>query len=170
MGVKRLMLKHWQQSLVLGMSLLFSSSAFAKVSVGDKPLKKMAVTNGEGKPLKRVAKKNIVVLAFGASWCAPCKKELPAYEKLAKKHKGKVSFVAINVDEDIEKGKSFMEEAGLKAMLGVYDAKQKTMDLFEPPKMPTTYILKNAKVVYVHGGFAKGDEAVLDAELKKLIK
>ena len=111
-----------------------------------------------------------MVLTFGASWCAPCKKELAAYEKLAKKNKKKVSFVAINVDQDVGKGKAFMDAAGLKAMLGVFDDKQATMEYFELPQMPSTYVLKNGKVVYVHGGYADGDDKKLDAELAKLIK
>lgn len=150
------------------------SVADAKVRKGDRAAKFVAVKDARGKrfSLKKY-KKYVVVLTFGASWCTPCKKELPAYEKLARRYKGKkVVFLAVNIDQNKAKGKKFMKKAGLKAVRALYDPKGSTIKSYDPPKMPSTFIITRGVVKHVHGGYSKGDEKQvakwIDKELKKL--
>ncbi|MDL2059492.1 thioredoxin family protein [Mesosutterella sp. AGMB02718] len=41
----------------------------------------------------------ISIVDFEASWCTPCKMMKPAWEKVEKDYKGKISFVHIDIDE-----------------------------------------------------------------------
>lgn len=61
----------------------------------------------KGDPLKGLAKGNIYVLEFWATWCGPCKAAIPHVSKLAKQYAGKVTFIGVNV---LETGKTFEEK------------------------------------------------------------
>jgi hypothetical protein len=52
----------------------------------------------------------------------------------------------------------------------VNDASKKIVGAWEPPKMPSSFVVDKAGVVRaVHGGFEPGDEAKLEAELSALV-
>ncbi len=113
-----------------------------------------------------------VVLTFGGSWCKPCKKELPAWEKLAVKWAGKVTFVAVNLDNDPAKGKKFMDGLKLKKMVRVFAPEETTAaaDVYSPPKQPTSYVIDPKGVVRkLHAGYESGDEGMLDKLLVSLV-
>ncbi len=156
----------------LSASHSFSNEAEAKVRKGDRASKFVSVKDAAGKTFKlKKYKDRIVVLTFGASWCKPCKKELPAFEKLAKKYdKKKVIFVAVNIDSNLSKGKAFAKKAGLKQVVAVFDPKSSTVESFEPPTMPSTFIIKRGIVKHVHAGYRDGDIGKLAKLINKELK
>jgi len=156
--------------------LLAAAPASAGVRKGDRVSDFVQVVDGGGKrvSLKKL-RDRVVVVTFGASWCEPCKKELPALEKLARhyaKAGAKVSFFAVNIDNQKAKGARFMKQAGLRVVNAVFDPQKSTVESFDPPKMPTTFIIRGGVVRHVHAGFSPGDEkklaAAIDRELKSL--
>ncbi len=146
-----------------------ASPAEAKVRKGDRAAEFVAVKDGAGKKvLLKSFKKQLVVLTFGASWCKPCSKELPAYEKLAKTYdKKKVIFIAVNIDSKVSKGKAFMKKAGVSTMLGLYDPKSSSVESYDPPTMPSTFVIKKGVVKHVHAGFRNGDTEALKKVIDK---
>jgi cytochrome c biogenesis protein CcmG, thiol:disulfide interchange protein DsbE len=152
------------------------AGAAAEVRAGGRAPELVKVVDRAGKKVRLARwKDRVVVLTFGASWCAPCKKELPAFEKLAAAYASKsarVVFVAINVDNERVKGEAFVKQAGLKHVVAAFDAGKASVVSFDPPKMPSTFVMRGGLVRHVHAGYAAGDEvklaAVVDAELKKL--
>ena len=98
------------------------SSARADVlKVGDRLAELDIATDGNGKPIKlKSFKGKWVVLTVGADWCKPCAKELPTWDKLAGELKGKVVFVAIDIDDDIAVGKRFHDKLKIRNMQRVY--------------------------------------------------
>ncbi len=147
-------------------------SADAKVRKGDRAASFVGIKDGQGKTVKLSSYKDrLVVLTFGASWCKPCKKELPAFEKLAKKYDVKqVAFIAVNVDEELASGKAFVKKSGLKKVKAVFDPKQSTVKSFDPPTMPTTFIIKNGIVKEVHAGYRDGDVGKIEKIIAKELK
>jgi thiol-disulfide isomerase/thioredoxin len=102
----------------------------AAVTPATKPLQMpdLAFLDAEGKP-KRLSdwKGRVVLLNLWATWCVPCRKEMPALDNLEGKLGGeKFAVVAVNIDtRDSEKPKAFLKENNL-ARLGFYsDAKAK---------------------------------------------
>jgi cytochrome c biogenesis protein CcmG, thiol:disulfide interchange protein DsbE len=149
-------------------------AAEARPGVGDRAIEFVSVKDDKGRKVRiKAYKDRWIVLTVGASWCKPCKKELPAWDKLAAGYEAKgVLFVALNGDGDTAKGKKFMSALGLKHMLKAYDPEQSTIKLYDPPNMPTTYVIDPKGVVrHVHATYSSGDEAklakVLDGLLSK---
>jgi len=160
--------------LSLGIFFALTSPAFAGVKQGDRAAEFVSVVDASGKAVSLKAYKDkVVVITFGASWCEPCKKELPAYEKLAQKYQKRganVVFIAVNIDSEAAKAKKFMTQAGLRAVRAAYDKQKSTVESYDPPKMPSTFVIRRGIVKHVHAGYASGDEnalsAVIDRELK----
>jgi cytochrome c biogenesis protein CcmG, thiol:disulfide interchange protein DsbE len=163
-------------ALAAALILAAPAAARADLKVGDRAAELVKVVGRDGKKLSlKQWQGRVVVLTFGASWCAPCKKELPAYEKLAAGYAArgaKVSFLAINIDSERAKGEAFVDQAGLKHVAAGFDPAKSSVDSYDPPKMPTTFVLRGGVVRHVHAGYAAGDEkklaVVIDRELARL--
>jgi thiol-disulfide isomerase/thioredoxin len=162
--------------LVVAVALvcLAATGAFAEVKEGDRApeLDGAKLENGKAFKLKG-HRGRWVVLTFGGSWCKPCKKELPAWDLLAAKWAGKVTFVAVNLDNDKAKGKKFMDGLKIKKMIRVYAPEESTAaaDVYSPPKQPSSYVIDPKGIVReLHEGYAGGDDKKMDRLLQSFVK
>ena len=96
-----------------------------------------------------------VVVDFWASWCGPCREELPELERLRAVYEPRgVRFVAVNIDNDRATAKDAAKKLGLTMPVAL-DSEKKVAEAFSPPTMPTSYVLDGAGLVrFVHEGFA----------------
>ncbi|MBT8495523.1 MAG: TlpA family protein disulfide reductase [Deltaproteobacteria bacterium] len=150
---------------------LTSSDALAKVRSGDRAAELGSTKTARGKKLRlKKYRGKIVVLTFGASWCDPCAKELPAYEKLSKKYSKKnVVFIAVNIDSKVSTGKKFVRKSGLKNVVVGYDPKKSALNTWDPPTMPSTFIIDRKGIVRkLHRGYEKGDDKGIAKAIAKL--
>ena len=150
-------------------TLLLTQPAQAKLKEGD-TFPALKVTAFPGKPAVAAAKfqGKVVIVDFWASWCEPCKIELPALNKLHQKYKGKLVVIGVNVDENLNDAKTFLKDHPVGFDL-VHDKGQKNAGELGIEKMPTSFILANGKIVKVHEAFREGDDKKIDAEVKKLL-
>ena len=148
--------------------------ARASVKEGDHFVELDGAKTAQGKTFKLgVMKGKWVLYSFGAKWCQPCHKELPAWDKLAPKYAGKVLFVAVNINNDPSEGKEFVDSLKIKHMLAVFlpADKSEAMKQYDPDHMPSTFVIDpNGVVRLVEYGYEKGDEDKLAAKLDDLIK
>ena len=64
------------------------------------PAPDFTVYDKNGKPVKLSDMKGTpVVLNFWASWCPPCKAEMPDFDEIAKEYEGKVAFMMVNLTD-----------------------------------------------------------------------
>lgn len=155
--------------LVMALLAIAAPAGAGVLKVGDKMAELDVATDAKGKSFKlKSLKGKWVVLTVGASWCKPCKKELPTWDKMAGNMKDKAVFVAINVDNDPEDGKKFNKQLKLKNMTLVYLPQEKSAASarYGAETMPTTFVFDpNGVVKYRKDGFAERDA---DGEYKKL--
>jgi len=148
---------------------LAGSASADELKVGDRLSELDTAVDAAGKPFKvKAYKGKWVMLTFGASWCKPCAKELPAWDKLAPDWKDKVAFVAVDLDSKIEDGKRFHDkDVKLKNLVRVYlNPDSAVAAKYGSDHMPTTVLADPQGVIrYVRGGFEKGD---VDGEVKKM--
>lgn len=74
---------------------------------------KVKATDGKDLSLKNLRGK-VVLLDFWASWCGPCRREMPAVKSVWKKYGGdKFVIVGINLDENKQAFDSYMKTEGI---------------------------------------------------------
>ena len=88
------------------------------IAASAKPLPDLSFQTLDNQPARLSALHgSIVVLSFWATWCEPCKEELPRLSTLSEQYAGKhVRFVAVSIDEkkDWPKIQTFLSERNLK--------------------------------------------------------
>lgn len=89
-----------------------------------------------------------VFLNFWASWCGPCKAEMPHMQQLYEETKDKdIVILAVNVGEDKDKVKSFIEE-NKYAFPVVLDIKQEAALQYGISAFPTSFFIDEEGYVY----------------------
>ncbi|MDG1024968.1 MAG: TlpA disulfide reductase family protein [Gammaproteobacteria bacterium] len=108
-----------------------------------------------------------VYVDFWASWCAPCLTSLPLYNDMYHKYKDQgLEIVAINVDNPIEDGLDFLEDAPLDFLIPA-DPEGDAAELFEVIGMPTSYLIQpDGTVTLVHMGFRSGDIDMIEEAIQ----
>src|SRR5215813_4856382 len=97
------------------------------LKVGDRLAELDVATDAAGKPVRLKAfKGKWVVLTVGADWCKPCAKELPTWDRLAGELKGKIVFLAVDIDDDVAVGKRFHDKLKIRNMERVYLPSEKS--------------------------------------------
>jgi cytochrome c biogenesis protein CcmG/thiol:disulfide interchange protein DsbE len=152
---------------------MLAGVAHAEIKTGDKFVELDAKTaKGKKFRLKDMSGK-WVLYTFGASWCQPCHKELPAWDSIAPKFSGKVLFVAVNINNKEDEGKAFIDSLKLKHIFPVFmpDENSPAMKAYDPDRMPSTFVIDPQGVVrVVQYGYDKGDEDKLATKLAELTK
>jgi thiol-disulfide isomerase/thioredoxin len=164
------------RAAVLALLVLAGTAHADDLKVGDRLAELDSAKDPAGKPFKVKAIKGWRVLTFGASWCKPCAKELPAWDKIAPDYKGKVTFIAVDLDGDIATGKEFHRKLKLANMTLAYlNPDSAVAAKYGSDHMPTTVLADPEGVIrYIRGGFEKGDVAgevkKMKEQLAKLVK
>ena len=153
---------------------LSASPALAELGVGDRAPELDIAKTEEGKTFKiKSYKGKWVFVTFGGSWCKPCAKELPAWDKMAPKYRGKINFVAINIDNDPAKGKKFMNtKLKIRNLTKVYLPAESAAgdDQYATGTFPSTFVIDpNGIIRHLHKGFASGDDAEMAKKLDELL-
>ena len=109
-----------------------------------------------------------VLINFFASWCLPCREEMPVLEKIVRDYQPKgVVFLGIAVDDTEEKMKDFIKRYDVTFPVGL-DKTAEIQKSFGLYGIPTTYFIdKNGIINYFHSGVVT--EELLQHELDKLL-
>lgn len=113
----------------------------------------------------------VVLLNFWATWCAPCRKELPELSLLQENlgRKGLV-ILAVSVDNEMENAKSFVQKYDLK-LETLWDRDKKVTKLYDPETMPSSYLIdRNGNLRYVHTGYDEEEWKRILNEIEELLE
>jgi thiol-disulfide isomerase/thioredoxin len=159
--------------MTLALMLGLATTSHADVKVGDHFVELDAKTaKGKNFRLKELGGK-WVLFTFGASWCQPCHKELPAWDRIAPKYAGKVLFIAVNINDKQSEGQEFLDSLKLKHLFPVFMPQETSEALksYNPEHMPSTFLIDPDGVVrHIQFGFDKGDDDKLATKLDDLLK
>lgn len=122
--------------------------AAVQVAKEPKPLPDLSFLDADGKPTTLAAYRGkTVLLNLWATWCVPCRKEMPALDALQKQEGGPgFAVVAVNIDtRNLDKPKAWLAENGITALAYHADPAAKVFQelqkLGKAFGMPTTLIV-----------------------------
>jgi len=147
--------------------MLFAAVLYAEEYIPDFKLPDM---NNKEIKLEDLLNKGPVLIDFWASWCVPCKKAMPALNKLAEKYDSlTVVVISIDAPKDVHKAKTFLKSGDFK-FIGLFDSEKKLAKKLNVVNPPRTFILdKTGLIVYSHDGYEAGTENVYEAKIKELL-
>jgi cytochrome c biogenesis protein CcmG/thiol:disulfide interchange protein DsbE len=118
-------------------------------------------------------KGKVVFINFWASWCAPCRVELPELNKLTTDYKNKgAKILAINVDTDKAAARRALGRLGQNAAALdiLWDTKSAVVSRYNIDTMPSSFILDGHGIIrFTHSGFHNQDPQTWRQEIDRLL-
>jgi peroxiredoxin len=114
---------------------------------------------------------HVVMINFWATWCGPCRVEMPHLSRLYEKYRGSgFTVLAVNIDEDPQKAASLAKQLGMKFPV-LLDREKKVSRLYDLSTMPSTVLVdRDGRVRYVHRGYRDGYEETYDKQIRELLR
>jgi thiol-disulfide isomerase/thioredoxin len=120
------------------------------------------VYTADGAPVKLSDMKGKpVVLNFWASWCPPCKSEMPDFDEICKEYDGKVTFMMVNltdgVQETVESARNFIHMMEYSFPV-YYDTSMEASNVYGIQSIPTTFFIDaEGKLIAFANGAMDGE-------------
>lgn len=156
-------------------TILFLAASFmlnAHAGEMKQPAPDFTLKSYSGKNLKLSEYRGqVVLLNFWASWCGPCRQEMPLLDSLHAKYKSLgFTVLGVNVEEDSAKAVGVLKKNKLTFPI-LFDTENKVSKLYDISAMPSTVIIDRDGVMrYLHQGYKPGDENVYKDVVKKLLQ
>jgi len=157
--------------LARGIALLaLAVPAFATTESGPAPQFTLSSNLGQAVDLARY-KGQVVMINFWASWCGPCRQEMPLLDSIYKKY-NKLGFtmLGVNVEPDSNAANKWLAVTPVSFPI-LYDTDSKVSKLYDVSGMPSTVIVdRQGKVRVIHRGYKPGDENEYMDSIRNLIR
>jgi len=113
----------------------------------------------------------VVIVDFWASWCGPCRQEMPVLEQLYQRYKDQgLVVVGVNIDRERGNMNRFLGSTDVSFPI-VHDPRHQVADRYRPPRMPSSYIVDKRGVIrHVHEGFRRSDAREIEAQVRALLR
>ncbi len=109
------------------------------------------------------------ILTFWASWCGPCRKEMPALQALADAHP-ELLVVGINVDEQLPRARSFLESVAVSFPIGL-DPSRVLMARFDAGPVPSTWWIGRDGVIRRRTeGYDESKQRALEVAAEEILR
>jgi thiol-disulfide isomerase/thioredoxin len=156
----------------LALAAVFVLPAFAASSSGPAPAFKLSARGGKTIDLAQF-KGQVVMINFWASWCGPCRQEMPILEDIYKKYKPMgFTMLAVNVEPDTAAAEAWLAKLSKPVTFPVaFDTDSKVSKLYKVPGMPTTvFVDRKGNFRVLHKGYKAGDENIYLSQIRSLLK
>ena len=157
--------------IILLLSTLFLFNyAYAGSLSGPAPDFTLKSRSGENLKLSEY-RGDVVMINFWASWCGPCRQEMPLLEEIYQKYSDLgFELLAVNVEEDSSKADDLLRDVRVTFPI-LFDNTNKVSKLYKVVAMPSTVIVdRDGNIRYLHKGYLPGYEEEYRKQVKELIR
>jgi peroxiredoxin len=156
----------------LALALLAAASAASAKVATDAAAPDFTLRQIDGPNLRLAEQRGRVVMVnFWATWCGPCRVELPHLARLHEKYRG-AGFVllGVNIDDDPNAAKALAGKLGLKFPV-LLDAGKTVVATYDLNAMPATVLIdRDGRVRHLHRGYKDGAEQLYEQQVRALLK
>lgn len=112
----------------------------------------------------------VVLINFWATWCGPCRQEMPALDALyAKYQRAGLVMMGVNIDEDHTDAIEMAQTLGVSYPI-LFDMRKEVSRAYQLDAMPLTVLIDREGVVrYVSEGYKPGYEKRYTEKLRELL-
>jgi peroxiredoxin len=113
----------------------------------------------------------VVMINFWASWCGPCRTEMPLLDSIYRKY-NKLGFtlLGVNVEPDSKAAEDWLKQTPVTFPI-LFDRDSKVSKLYQVGGMPSTVIIdRTGKVRWLHKGFTPGAENEYMDQIRALVR
>ncbi|KPK39622.1 MAG: redoxin [Gammaproteobacteria bacterium SG8_47] len=149
---------------------LYSAAAGATVLQGPAPDFTLKSQSGSNLKLSEF-RGQVVMLNFWASWCGPCRQEMPLIEQLHQRYSPLgFTVLGINVEEDSRKAQELLREIRVSFPI-LFDTQNSASKLYDVSAMPSTvFVDRDGNLRYLHKGYKPGYEHEYEKQIKALLR
>jgi thiol-disulfide isomerase/thioredoxin len=132
------------------------------------PAPDFKLTSLDGKPLTIAALQGkVIILNFWATWCGPCRAEIPDLIALQDRYKGRLQIIGLNVDDEEADIQQYVQEMGINYPVAM-TSNDVRIQFGGIPALPTSFVLDTeGRVVQKHVGL--WNPAVYETEIRALL-
>jgi thiol-disulfide isomerase/thioredoxin len=88
-----------------------------------------------------------VIVNFWATWCGPCREELPLLDAAAGRYAGALSVLAVETGEPESEIRTYLEPLGLASLTVLLDPSSAVRDLYLVRGLPTTFFIDSGGII-----------------------
>lgn len=156
--------------ILLLATLFLFNSAYAGNLSGKAP--DFTLKSNQGTNLKLSEQRgDVVMINFWASWCGPCRQEMPLLDAMYKKYK-KLGFTiwGVNIEPDSSSANKLLKDVPVSFPI-LFDTANKVSKQYNVTAMPSTVLVdRNGNLRYLHKGYKPGYENEYRKQVKKLLR
>jgi peroxiredoxin len=144
----------------------------ATVTAGTEPAPDFTLKSASGENLKlSELRGEVVLINFWASWCGPCRQEMPLLSELHDKYKDMgFTVLGVNVEENSGQARKLLKDAPVSFPV-LFDNDSTVSKQYDVVAMPSTVLVdRNGNVRYLHKGYKPGEEAIYLDKVRALIR
>ena len=156
---------------VLVVGTLVASLAFAAQTLSG-PAPEFKLMSRDGTQVSLAAQKgNVVMVNFWATWCVPCREEMPHLQALYERYNSLgFELLAVNVEDNPAGARKWLEETPVTFPV-LFDPKNEVTKLFKVQTMPTTVLVgRDGTMRFIHHGYKTGYENEYQTQVRALLR
>jgi peroxiredoxin len=164
----KLFIKQFIATVIIGILLVMPVTA--GVMSGTAPDFTLKSHSGKNVKLSEL-RGEVVLINFWASWCGPCRQEMPLLDELHNQYKALgFTVLGVNVEEDTFQARKLLKDMPVSFPV-LFDDSSVVSKQYDVIAMPSTVLVdRNGNMRYLHKGYKPGLEEVYLEQVRELIR
>jgi thiol-disulfide isomerase/thioredoxin len=156
----------------MGLAAVLLASAASASDVVQGPAPDFALKTKSGSNLRlSELRGEVVLLNFWASWCGPCREEMPLLDEIHQRYEPLgFTVLGVNVEEDSRAAKALLEQIPVSFPI-LFDSQSTVSKLYDVSAMPSTVLIdRDGNMRYLHRGYKPGYEQQYTQQVRALVR